>query len=77
MHITMSNVQNELLDFKVPSDVHLHYPGSYEKDSEQAQTEMCNKPTGSFGFSFGRLAIHISRTSMPWLFKNNTRDGWQ
>lgn len=68
----MSNFQNEVLYFKVPSDVHVHYPGSYEKDTEQAQTEICNKPTGSFGFSLSWLAIHISRTSMLWLFKNNT-----
>lgn len=29
----MSNIQKEVLDFKVPSDVHVYYPGSYEKDT--------------------------------------------
>lgn len=58
--------------FKVPSDVHVCDPGSHEKDTEQAQTEVCDKPTGSFGFSRSWLAIHISRTGMLWLFKNNT-----
>lgn len=43
----MSNVQKEVLDFKVPSDVHVYYPGSYEKDTEWAQTEICDKPTAA------------------------------